>query len=81
MKKKNKYYVYSKEFNTFSAMKSWCWYNMTAGEETEATEAKDDVVTKCYKIIKKERKLIVEKTYDAEEEMRKELEKRQLKLF
>ena len=73
--------VLNKTFNTFKAFKKFAWYNMTPGEVTIGVELFEDTILKEYKITKKERRLIIEKTYDMWEEHIQQLENLQLKLF
>lgn len=80
-KKITKWIVLNKTFNTFKAFKTYAWYNMIPDEVTEGLEISEDVIYKKYKIKRNERRLIVEKIYDEEEEKIKKFEKLQLKLF
>nr|DAT55365.1 MAG TPA: hypothetical protein [Microviridae sp.] len=85
MKKKQKlrtiYNVGQKYFNTFKAMKTFVWYNSHTDEEIQGFELINDEIQKHYIFTKKERRLLCEKIYDKDEELKKELKKRQLKLF
>lgn len=84
MKKKKKRTIYSigqKNFNTFKEMKEFVWYNSHTDEEIQGFEIINDEIQKHYIFIKKERRLLCIKTYDAIEEYKKWIEKRQLKLF
>ena len=73
--------ILNKEFSTFKAFKTFAWYNTVPSEVTEGFELFEDTVIKQYKITRKERRLIIEKIYDEEEEKIKTFEKLQLKLF
>nr|DAW90900.1 MAG TPA: hypothetical protein [Microviridae sp.] len=85
MKKKQKlrtiYNVGQKYFNTFKAMKTFVWYNSHTDEEIQGFELINDEIQKHYIFTKKERRLLCEKIYDKDEELKKELKKHQLKLF
>ena len=80
-KKKTKWIILNKEFNTFKAFKTFAWYNMKPGECTKGFETFEDTVIKEYNLNRKERRLIIEKTYDMWEEHLQQLENLQLKLF
>lgn len=80
-KRITKFVILNKEFNTFKAFKTFAWYNMIPGECTIGVELFGDTIYKEYKITKKERRLIIEKTYDMWEEHLQQLENLQLKLF
>lgn len=73
--------VNSNKFNTFKAFKRWLWYNLQTGEIIEGSQIWEDTIYKTYKIKKTERRLIVETTYDLEQEQKKYFENLQLKLF
>ena len=73
--------VLNKTFNTFKEFKNFAWYNMRPNEVTTGVELFEDTIYKEYKITKKERRLIIEKTYDMWEEHIQQLENLQLKLF
>lgn len=85
MKKKTKkrptYSIGQKIFNTFKEMKSFAWYNSCTNEVIQGFEIIDDEIQKHYIFIKKEKRLLCEKIYDKNEELKKEFEKCQLKLF
>ena len=49
--------------------------------EEEVWEINEDQITKAYKLIKQERRLLCIKTYDVIEKYKKWIEKQQLKLF
>ena len=74
-KRKTKWMVLNKEFSTFKAFKTFAWYNLLPDEVFE------DTIYKEYKLTRKERRLIIEKTYDMWEEHLQQLENLQLKLF
>lgn len=80
-KKKTKWIILNKEFNTFKAFKTFAWYNLLPGEVTTGVELFEDTIYKEYKLTRKERRLIIEKTYDMWEEHLQQLENLQLKLF
>lgn len=80
-KRKTKWIVLNKEFNTFKAFKTYAWYNMIPGECTQGFEIFEDTVIKEYNLNRKERRLIIEKIYDEEEEKIKKINNQQLKLF
>ena len=80
-KRKTKWMVLNKEFNTFKAFKTYAWYNMIPGECTNGLEIFEDTVIKEYNLNRKERRLIIEKIYDEEEEKIKKINNQQLKLF
>lgn len=80
-KRKTKWMVLNKVFNTFKAFKTYAWYNMIPGECTQGFEIFEDTVIKEYNLNRKERRLIIEKIYDEEEEKIKKINNQQLKLF
>lgn len=80
-KKQYKYIFRNKEFTTFKEMKTYAYFNMSIGIEEESLEINKDQIMKKYKLIKQERRLLCTKTYDAIENYKKWIEKRQLKLF
>ena len=67
-KRITKWMVLNKTFNTFKEFKNFAWYNMIPNEVTIGVELFEDTIYKEYKITKKERRLIIEKTYDMWEE-------------
>lgn len=81
LKKKTKFVVLNKEFNTFKAFKTFAWFNMRPNECTNGFEIFEDTIIKEYNLNKKERRLIIVKIYDEEEEKIKKINKQQLKLF
>lgn len=80
-KRKTKFVILNKEFSTFKAFKTFAWFNMRPGAFTSGFEIFEDKIIKEYNLIKKERRLIIEKIYDEEEEKIKKFNNRQLKLF
>ena len=80
-KKQCKYIFRTKEFTTLKKMKTYAYFNMGVGTEEEVWEIDKDQITKTYKLIKQERRLLCIKTYDGIEEYKKWIEKQQLKLF
>lgn len=80
-KRKTKFVILNKEFSTFKAFKTFGWYNLAPNEVTIGVELFEDTIYKEYKITRKERRLIIEKTYDMWEEYLQQLENLQLKLF
>lgn len=71
----------NKRFATFKAFKRWLWYNLHTGETLEGFQIWEDTIYKKYNIKKTERRLIIEITYNLEEEMKKYFESLQLNLF
>ena len=80
-KRKTKWTILNKGFNTFKAFKTFAWYNMKPGEVTKGFEIFEDTVIKEYNLNRKERRFIIEKIYDMWEEHLQQLENSQLKLF
>ena len=80
-KTKKIYLLNNKIFTTFEDMKTYAYYNTGVGNTKTGYEICKDEITKKYTFKKQERRLICEKTYDRNEELKKEFEKRQLKLF
>lgn len=80
-KKKTIFVILNKEFSTFKAFRTFAWYNMKPGEVTQGFEIFEDTVIKEYNLNRKERRLIIEKTYDMWEEHLQQIENLQLKLF
>lgn len=84
IKRKKKRAIYSigqKKFNTFKEMKAFVWYNSHTDEEIQGFEMIDDEIQKHYIFIKKERRLLCNIIYNAIEEYKKQIGKKQLKLF
>ena len=80
-KRKTKWILLNKEFNTFKTFKKFAWYNMKPNEVATGLELFEDTIYKEYKLTRKERRLIIEKTYDMWEEHLQQLKNLQLKLF
>lgn len=80
-KRKTKWMVLNKEFNTFKAFKTFAWYNMKPGKCTKGFEIFEDTIIKEYNLNRKERRLIIEKIYDEQEEILKYVSNQQLKLW
>ena len=80
-KRQSKYIFRTKEFTSFKKMKAYAYFNMGIGTEEEVWEINEDQIMKTYKLIKQERRLLCEKIYDKDEELKKKFEKHQLKLF
>lgn len=78
---KKSYLSDNKIFNTFRNMKTHAYFNTEIGNTKTGYEMYQDEIIKEYTFKKQERRLICEKTYDRDEELKKESEKRQLKLF
>ena len=81
LKKKTKFVILNKEFNTFKAFKTFAWFNTSTKMKKICYELDEDVITKKYIFTKQERRLICEKIYDKDEEDLKEWNYKQLKLF
>lgn len=85
MKKKNKretrYVFRNNNFDTFKAMKTFAYFNIKVGEKDTGFEVYNDEIISIYDFNKQERRLLCRKSYNALEESKKEIEKRQLKLF
>ena len=80
-KRKTKWVIINKEFSTFKAFKTFAWFNTKPGECTQGFEIFEDTVIKEYNLNRKERRLIIEKIYDNDEEELKKWNHKQLKLF
>lgn len=80
-KNKTRYILLNKEFNTFTAFRTFAWFNMEPGEWANGFEMFEDTIYKEYKVTRTERRLIIEKKYDMWEEHLKQIEELQLKLF
>jgi hypothetical protein len=81
IKKRTKFIFRNEEFTSFKAMKIYAYFNMGLGIEAKGYELTNDEILKEYELIKKERRLLCRKTYDKEENNKKESEKKQLNLF
>lgn len=79
--KRTKYIFRNEEFDTFKAMKTYAYFNMSIGTKEESLEINEDQIIKKYELFKQERRLLCIKTYDAIEKYKKWIEKQQLKLF
>lgn len=80
-KTKKSYLLDNKEFTTLKNMKTYAYFNTGVGNTKTGYEMYQDEIIKEYILKKQERRLICEKIYDRDEELKKESEKRQLKLF
>lgn len=80
-KRKTKFVILNKEFSTFKAFKTFAWFNMKPKEFTNGFEIFEDKIIKEYNLYRKERRLIIEKIYDEEEEKIKKSNNQQLRLF
>lgn len=78
---KKSYLSDNKIFDTFENMKTHAYFNTGVGNTKTGYEIYQDEIIKEYIFKKQERRLICEKIYDRDEELKKESEKRQLKLF
>lgn len=80
-KKKTKYVIDQKKFDTFKEMKKYVWYNSHADEETQGFEMINDEIQKHYIFVKKERRLLCNIIYNKEKIYKEWLDHLQLKLF
>ena len=80
-KKRSIYSIDQKSFNTFENMKTYAYFNTGVGNTKTGYEIYQDEIIKEYVFKRQERRLICEKIYDRDEKLKKEFEKRQLKLF
>ena len=80
-KRKTKWMILNKEFSTFKTFKTFAWYNMKPGECTKGFEIFEDTVIKEYNLNRKEKRLIIEKIYDEQEETLKQASNQQLKIW
>ena len=78
---KKSYLSDNKTFTTFRNMKTYAYFNTRVGDTKSGYEMYQDEIIKEYIFKKQERRIICEKIYDRNEELKKEFEKRQLKLF
>lgn len=78
---KKSYLSDNKIFTTFGNMKTYAYFNTGVGNTKTGYEMYQDEIIKEYIFKKQERRLLCEKIYDRDEELKKETEKRQLKLF
>ena len=80
-KMKESYLSDNKTFTTFKNMKTYAYFNTGIGNTKTGYKMYQDEIIKEYIFKKQERRLTCEKIYDRDEELKKESEKRQLKLF
>lgn len=80
-KKKNSYLLDNKIFTTFKSMKTYVYFNTGVDNTKNGYEMYQDEIIKEYIFKRQERRLLCEKIYDRDEELKKEFEKRQLNLF
>lgn len=78
---KKSYLSDNKTFTTFKNMKTYAYFNTETGNTKTGYEMYQDEIIKEYIFKRQERRLICEKIYDRDEELKKEFEKKQLKLF
>ena len=78
---KKSYLSDNKVFTTFKNMKTYAYFNIGIGNTKTGYEIYQDEIIKEYIFKRQERRLLCEKIYDRDEELKKEFEKRQLKLF
>lgn len=78
---KKSYLLDNKKFTTFGNMKTYAYFNTGIDNTKTGYEMYQDEIIKEYTFKKQERRLLCEKIYDRDKELKKELEKRQLKLF
>lgn len=81
LNKKTKFVILNKKFDSFKAFKTFAWFNMRPNECTNGFEIFEDTIIKEYNLNRKERRLIIEKIYDKDEEDLKNWNQKQLKLF
>lgn len=78
---KKSYLSDNKTFTTFKNMKTYVYFNTGIDNTKTGYEMYQDEIIKEYIFKRQERRLTCEKIYDRDEELKKELEKKQLKLF
>lgn len=78
---KKSYLSDNKTFTTFRNMKTYAYFNTGVGNTKTGYEMYQDEIIKEYVFKRQERRLLCEKIYDRDKELKKEFEKRQLKLF
>lgn len=78
---KKSYLLDNKVFTTFKNMKTYAYFNTGVGNAKTGYEMNQDEIIKEYIFKRQEGRLLCEKIYDRDEELKKELAKRQLKLF
>ncbi len=71
----------NKTFTTFRNMKTYAYFNTRVSDTKSGYEMYQDEIIKEYIFKRQERRLLCEKIYDRDEELKNEFEKRQLKLF
>ena len=79
--KRTSYLSNNEIFTTFKEMKTYAYFNTGVGGTKEGYELADDEIIRTYVFKKQERRLLCIKTYDAIEEYKKQIGKKQLKLF
>lgn len=79
--KRTNYLSNNEIFTTFKAMKTHAYFNTEIGGTKEGHELADDEIIRTYVFKKQERRILCIKTYDAIEEYKKQIGKKQLKLF
>ena len=79
--KRTSYLSNNENFTTFKAMKTYAYFNTGVGGTKEGYELADDEIIRTYVFKKQERRILCIKTYDAIEEYKKQIGKKQLKLF
>ena len=80
-KRKTRYIFRNNNFDTFKTMKTFAYFNIKVGEKDTGFEVYNDEIINIYDFTKQERRLLCRKSYNALEESKKEMGKRQLKLF
>lgn len=78
---KKSYLLDNKVFTTFGNMKTYAYFNTGVGNTKTGHEMYQDEIIKEYIFKRQEGRLLCEKIYDRDEELKKEFGKRQLKLF
>lgn len=78
---KKSYLLDNKLFATFGNMRTYAYFNTGVGNTKTGHEMYQDEIIKEYIFKRQERRLLCEKIYDRDEELKKEIGKRQLKLF
>ena len=78
---KKSYLSDNKEFTTFKNMKTHVYFNTGVNNTKTGYEMCQNEIIKEYIFERQERRLLCKKIYDRDEELKKEFEKRQLKLF
>lgn len=79
--KRTSYLSNNETFTTFKAMKTYAYFNTGVGGTKEGYELADDEIIRTYVFKKQERRILCIKIYDAIEEYKKQIGKKQLKLF